>query len=208
MSKTKITIRPEKVSINTYYNRLEAEIADVAVGARIMKMRRDAPDGLLITIQPYKKETDKQMRLMWKFCGEIAAELSKSAVVKADQVYRKAIEQVGVFQDLDVPNGELAQRARMWARSHKGNFSEELYPKPEGGKTKVRQYFGASTYNSKQMQRLLFCLEDIANDLKLDIDVSTNAAINALLGDQQPSREDCERASTANEDRQTHQNAQ
>jgi hypothetical protein len=159
MSKTKITIKPRKLNINTYYNRLEAELADVAVGARIMKMRRDAKNGLLITIEPYKKETDKQIRRMWKLCGEIAELLSPVSKMDALLVYRTAIEIVGVSQTLDVPNSELKQRARMWSQAHIGNFSVDLYPKPDEGKTRVRQYFGASTYDSKQLQRVIDLLE-------------------------------------------------
>lgn len=173
-----IRLDKSKIKLNDYYNRFEVQV-NHNTGARIMDMANKAKHGLILEIKNYyPKKSNEANKLMWKLCTEISKILSNEYPISKEEVYRKAITEGNEYQSVDVPNDKLTERARMWASRGTGWFSIEMNPLPEGGKTTVHQYFGSSSYNSKQMYYLIDRLKVDAEEQGIDV---SDEALKALL---------------------------
>lgn len=106
---------------------------------------------------------------MWVLCDQIAR------VVKTtkEEVYRKAIKEVGVFSDVGVQAGEpCAELVKAWGSNGIGYFSEmfdSALTDKDGNKMKrVRLYVGSHNYSSKDISRLIDYVVDEAKNLGLE----------------------------------------
>lgn len=103
-----------------------------------------------------KKRSNNANAYMWVLCDKIASILHATK----EEVYRRAIRDVGVFSDVAVQAGEpCGALIEGWAARGVGYFSEmfdstltDKYDKPM---KRVRLYKGSHTYDSKQMSRLV-----------------------------------------------------
>lgn len=103
---------------------------------------------------------------MWVLCDEIAK------IVKAtkEEIYRKAIKEVGVFTDVGVQAGEPCKSlVSGWGENGIGYFSEmfdstltDNYGNPM---KRVRLYVGSHTYSQPDMSRLIDYVVDEAKNL-------------------------------------------
>ena len=98
---------------------------------------------------------------MWILCDKIADKVNSTK----EEVYKKAVREVGVFEMLPIKNTALAEFKRRWASKGLGWFCEELRDSKLAGYTTVMVYFGSSTYNSKEMSRLLDYVVEEAKEL-------------------------------------------
>ena len=87
---------------------------------------------------------------MWQLIDKIADKTRK----KRGDIYRNAIRENGVFDDLAVINKAVERFADKWSRKGIGWFTD-LEPSKISGCTKVRAYYGSSTYDTKEMSRLI-----------------------------------------------------
>ena len=106
---------------------------------------------------------------MWVLCDKIAH------VIKAtkNEVYRKAIKEVGVFDDVVVIDGEpCASLVSAWGSNGIGYFSEIYDTRLTGlngaKMRKVRLYKGSHTYNQTELSRLIDYLVDEAKGLGIE----------------------------------------
>jgi len=111
---------------------------------------------------------------MWILCDKIADKVNSTK----EEVYKKAVREVGVFEMLPIKNNALTEFKRRWASKGLGWFCEELRDSKLAGYTTVVAYFGSSTYNSKEMSRLLDYVVEEAKEL--GIDVRTEAQIEEM----------------------------
>lgn len=170
-----------KIKINERNHRLEVPIGMTAA-ARVLEIAREAKNGLILEINKYYPPRSNQAnKKMWAVCRQIAEEMSKEFSITDIEIYQKAIRDGNEYQDIDIPNDELEERMRMWGARGIGWFSEEMSPAPEGGKVTVRQYYGSSSYNSRQMSALIRRLIDDAANIGLRIE---DPAVMALLSDE------------------------
>lgn len=103
---------------------------------------------------------------MWVLCERLAERLSdgKSNFTKED-VYRKAIGEMGVFKDFEGLSQTDAKTLRhAWELLGTGWITEQVGYMPDGENVTVRCYYGSSVYNKKQMSRLL---DGIVQDCKV-----------------------------------------
>ena len=98
---------------------------------------------------------------MWILCDKIADKINSTK----EEVYQKAVREVGVFEVLPIKNVALTDFKRRWASKGLGWFCEELRDSKLAGYTTVMAYFGSSTYNSKEMSRLLDYVVEEAKEL-------------------------------------------
>lgn len=87
---------------------------------------------------------------LWVLCDKIAQRLSKDGaeIYTKEDIYRNAIKQVGVFKDWKLADEQCKTFKTAWEMIGLGWITEELI---DG----VRAYYGSSSYNTKQMKRLL-----------------------------------------------------
>lgn len=103
---------------------------------------------------------------MWVLVDKIA---DKTQTTKED-VYREAVRRVGVFTDVAVVDKAAETLVSGWGKKGIGWFAEKFDSTLYGCK-KVRLYYGSSTYDTKEMSRLI---DEIVEEAKsLDIETAT-----------------------------------
>lgn len=96
-------------------------------------------------------------RYMWVLCEKIAQKLSDDGVITTkDEIYRAEIANVGVFKDSDPISVSFAKTVEtLWHDRGTGWVTERVDKSPDGKTVTVRCYYGSSSYNTKQMSRLI-----------------------------------------------------
>ena len=115
----------------------------------------------------------------WVLCTKISEKLldSKVTVTKED-VYRKHIRLVGVYEPLALREDAVGRFTEEWAKRGTGWLTEVVDSKMNGCK-KVFAYYGSSTYDTKEMARLI---ESIIQDcMALGIETLPQAELDSLL---------------------------
>lgn len=100
---------------------------------------------------------------MWRMLDEI------SQIVHAprEELYRKAIKEVGVYDDVAVLGRAVPAFVDAWSSRGIGWFTETFDSKLAGC-IKVRVYYGSSTYDTKQMARLIDYVVEDAKQLGIE----------------------------------------
>jgi hypothetical protein len=101
---------------------------------------------------------------LWKLCQEIA-EIIRST---KEEVYKKAIREVGQFEILAIQEKAVQQFIKIWNSRGLGWYAEEMDSKLSGCK-KIVAYYGSSCYDSKAMSVLLDFIIDDAKELNIEV---------------------------------------
>lgn len=102
---------------------------------------------------------------MWVICDKIA----KSIRSTKEEVYRKAIREVGVFQMMLVSNEALNETLTRWSEAGDGFFAEvKCESKKNPNCSIVMFYFGSSKYSTQEMSRLIDYLVEEAKGLGIE----------------------------------------
>lgn len=113
----------------------------------------------------HKKRSLDANGLLWKMADEIAK------VIRAtkEEVYVKAVKDVGVYDDVCVMDRAVPQFCNNWSKKGLGWFTE-TYESRLHHCTNVRVYYGSSSYDAAQMARLIDYIMDEAKELGIDVD--------------------------------------
>lgn len=131
---------------------------------------------LIANIKPYKEKRSKDANAyMWVLCEKLA----QNQGISKDDVYRNAIREVGIFKDFpNMSKDEASTLQIAWGMIGTGWLSEQVDYMPDGEHVLIRCYYGSSTYNSKQMSRLI---DYIVTDCKaVGIETMTPAELERL----------------------------
>lgn len=106
-----------------------------------------------------KKYSPKRSRdanaYMWTLCGKMSEKLSNGTKVTKEDVYRKAIKEIGVYKQVEISENAANTLIYSWNLHGVGWLAEKVdYSKHEGFVI-INLYYGSSTYNKKQMSRLI-----------------------------------------------------
>lgn len=110
-----------------------------------------------------KKRSLNANAYMWKLCDEIA----KAIGTTKEDVYRRAIGDVGVFDTITLPPPAYVRFKDIW-QSRGVGWMVEMADKQNSENVTVFAYYGSSTYNSQEMARLIDWLVDAAQELGID----------------------------------------
>lgn len=93
----------------------------------------------------------------WVLCGKIADKLADDDVKNTKEgVYRAAIREIGVYKDFQNMSPDDAKTIRTaWGMLGTGWVTEQVDYSHDGKFVTIRCYYGSSTYNTKQMSRLI-----------------------------------------------------
>lgn len=95
----------------------------------------------------------------WLLMDRIAAALK----ITKEEVYRKAINDVGVFTEIKVTDADAARRFRqIWQANGLGWLTKTV------NDTTVYAYYGSSTYDTAEMARLIDYIVDEAKRLHIE----------------------------------------
>lgn len=135
---------------------------------------------LCIKVGRKKKKRSLDMNsYAWQLITQIAEKLQDSKVyVTKEDVYRKHIRLVGVYEPLALKEEAVERFTEEWAKRGTGWLTEVVDSKMQGCK-KVFAYYGSSTYTVEEMSRLI---ESVIQDcVALGIETMPQAELDSLL---------------------------
>lgn len=110
-------------------------------------------------ILPHKEKRSKDANaLCWALCTQIAEALR----AEKEQIYRDAITQMTVYKDFTLTESEAETFETAWHKLGTGWVTEQVDYDADGEHVIIRAYYGSSTYNTKQMSRLIDILMEDA----------------------------------------------
>lgn len=103
-----------------------------------------------VEIKPRRKKRSQNANsYMWVLCDKIA----QAVRITKEEVYQSHIQEVGVFDDVWVKTDAVEQFCMGWRTNGVGWVTETIRIK--GDWTEIRAYYGSSTYDTKEMSRLI-----------------------------------------------------
>lgn len=119
---------------------------------------------LKISVKRKNRSIDAN-RYMWHLCGEIA----KVIMSTKDEVYRQAIKDVGVSELILVPDDAVDGMIKRWRHTGLGYIAEVAYKSQKNpGSTAMILWYGSSSYDTKEMSRLIDYIADEAKGLGIE----------------------------------------
>lgn len=118
-----------------------------------------------------KKATNPRSRdanaFCWALCSEIGNALRPP--LSKEDVYRKAIREVGEYEPLPIRADAVETFQMRWAAKGTGWFAEVIDDSKLPGYKLVFAYYGSSTYDTSSMSQLLDWLVDECKQMGLPI---------------------------------------
>lgn len=120
-----------------------------------------------------QKRSNDANAYMWQLTDKIASEVG----ITKEEVYRSHIKEVGVFTDIQIQTSALQSFIDGWEHNGIGWFVDIIQKCDMV--TRVRVYYGSSSYDSKQMARLV---ENIVQEAKqLNIETLTPDELERMV---------------------------
>ena len=124
-----------------------------------------------VQIKKHNPKRSKDANAMcWAMCHDIGKALRPP--LPKEEVYRKAIREVGEYEPLPIREDAVETFQRRWAAKGTGWFAEVIDDSKLPGYKLVFAYYGSSTYDSATMGRLIDFLVDDARQMGLSIPAS------------------------------------
>lgn len=121
-----------------------------------------------------KKHNPKRSRdanaMCWAMCHDIGKALRPP--LPKEEVYRKAIREVGEYEPLPIKAEAVETFQRRWSEKGTGWFAEVIDDSKLPGYKLVFAYYGSSTYTVEEMSRVLDWLKDNMEQMGLPIPAS------------------------------------
>lgn len=118
-----------------------------------------------ITVKKYRhKRSLDANAMMWCFCEKIA----KVVGITKEEIYRDQIRQVGEFTPLPIKANAIDSFSYIWSKHGIGWFVDVIDDSKLDGYKLVFAYAGSSTYDTKQMSRLIDSVLQEAEQLGID----------------------------------------
>ena len=133
-------------------------------------------DGKLnIELKKYRKKRSLDSNAYaWVLLGELQNTLN----IPKEEIYKDLIKNIGSYEVLPVKDEAVEKFRQAWSKNGLGWVTETTKSKLEGY-TNVITYYGSSTYNTKEMTRLINLIVDECK--QLGIETKPKAEIDSLL---------------------------
>lgn len=106
----------------------------------------------------------------WSLCTMIGNNMAPP--VPKEEVYRRAIREVGEYEPLPIRADAVETFQKRWAEKGAGWFADVMDDSKLKGYKLVFAYYGSSTYDTAAMSRLIDYLIDEAKQMQLPIPAS------------------------------------
>lgn len=118
-------------------------------------------------IKQYRKKRSLNAN---SYCWELCTKISEKIPVHSkEDVYRNAIRKLGIYKDFSgLSEGDAKTLRTAWEKLGTGWVTEQVDYMPDGETVVVRCYYGSSTYNTKQMSRLIDFLVEECKELGIE----------------------------------------
>lgn len=146
----------------------------------ILKQFNDVKDDKELTVQvkEYRqKRSLSQNAYMWVLLDEIAKAVNRSK----EDIYKELVKDYGVFEILPLKDDAVKRFNHNWSKNGLGWFTEIIGKSKLKGYTNLIAYYGSSTYDTQEMNRLL---DAVVNECQeLGIQTMTLSEIMLLKND-------------------------
>lgn len=112
-------------------------------------------------LKPYKQKRSLSANAYaWVLCDKLADKLRTTK----EEIYRQAVSHVGVFEEIKVTSPEAGKRfKRVWQQNGLGWLTKTI------DETTILAYYGSSTYDTKQMHRLVDYLQEECAEQNIEV---------------------------------------
>jgi hypothetical protein len=130
--------------------------------------------GLNEEIEVKRKKRSKSANCyFWELLQQLCFELNLDVI----QEYRKRVKELGIFKQWEIDTINVPTFEKLWCDRGMAWFTEKV--EEIGKKTVLNAYYGSSSYNSKQMSRLI---DNLVQDCKsVGIQTLDELEINELM---------------------------
>lgn len=104
-----------------------------------------------------KKRSKDQNSYFWELLQQLCYEMNLNVI----QEYKKRVKELGIFKQWEIDTINVPTFEKLWSDRGIAWFTEKV--EEIGNKTIINAYYGSSSYNSKQMSRLL---DNLVQDCK------------------------------------------
>lgn len=104
-----------------------------------------------------KKRSKDQNSYFWELLQQLCFEMNLDVI----QEYKKRVKELGIFKQWEIDTINVPTFEKLWSDRGVAWFTEKV--EEIGNKTIINAYYGSSSYNSKQMSRLL---DNLVQDCK------------------------------------------
>jgi hypothetical protein len=111
-----------------------------------------------------KKHREKRSLDANAYCWVLLGKLAEKMDMKSEEIYKMEIKDIGVYEVLPIRNEAIQKFIEAWQKNGIGWVCEEIGKSKLQGYTNIKAYYGSSTYDNKQMSRLI---DSIVEDCKL-----------------------------------------
>ena len=119
-----------------------------------------------VTVKKHREKRSLDANAMcWKICTDIANAIGSTK----EEVYRKAIKEVGAYTPLPIKASAVDDFRRNWESRGNGWVLEVIDDSKLPGYKLCFAYFGSSTYNTAEMSRLIDSLIDEAKNVGVEV---------------------------------------
>lgn len=123
------------------------------------------PKKLTIEIKrKFEKRSLDANGLLWVMCEEIAKAIGSTK----EEVYRKNIQEVGVFEITPIKKEAVEKWRSAWSAHGLGWMTEIMGDSKLSGYVNVINYYGSSVYNTNEMARLIDSVVTEAHEIGLE----------------------------------------
>lgn len=127
-----------------------------------------------------KKHREKRSLNANAYLWQLLSKLADRLYTTKEELYRQYVTQVGPHKDFELTENEAATFRVAWERLGVGWLTERVDYSRDGERLVIRAYYGSSTYNTKQMSRLI---DMVVEDCKEQgIETMTEKELSLLKG--------------------------
>ena len=127
---------------------------------RIRAALEGAGDTLTIAVSKYRKRRSLSANAyFWELIGRLSEKLN----ISKEETYWEYIKHMGIYRSAEVDNKAVDTIIKMWKSHGLGWIAEKTDDGEREGFSLINLYYGSSSYNTKQMSRLI---DSVVNDCK------------------------------------------
>lgn len=120
----------------------------------------EAGDTLTVAVSKYRKRRSLSANAyFWELIGRLSEKLN----ISKEETYWEYIKHMGIYRSVEVDNKAVDTIIKMWKSHGLGWIAEKTDDGEREGFSLINLYYGSSSYNTKQMSRLI---DSVVNDCK------------------------------------------
>ena len=112
-------------------------------------------------LKPYRQKRSLSAN---SYCWVLLDKLAEKLRTTKEELYKIAVSRVGVFEEIKVTSPEAGKRfKRIWHQNGLGWLTKTI------DDTTILAYYGSSTYDTKQMARLIDYIQDECKEQGIEV---------------------------------------